>query len=181
MRAADHIVDFGPGPGVRGGSVVVAGTFDEVVSAPASLTGQYLSGAKQIAIPEQRRPGSGEVLKIVGARHNNLKDIDAEIPLGKLVCITGVNGPGKSSLINDILKEALLASGRREPAADESNGNGNGDDTPEAHLIGAHDRILGVEHIDKVIDINQSPIGRTPRSNPATYVKVFDEIRALFA
>ncbi|HXG09906.1 MAG TPA: excinuclease ABC subunit UvrA [Gemmataceae bacterium] len=182
MRAADYLVDFGPGPGVRGGQVVAAGSLAEVIANPASLTGQYLSGVRRIAVPERRRPRTGRCLTIYGARHNNLKNIDVEIPLGQFVCVTGVSGSGKSSLINDILKEALLASGRRDPSGEEENGNGdNGEPDLTAHLVGAHDRITGIEHIDKVIDIDQTPIGRTPRSNPATYIKVFDEIRALFA
>jgi excinuclease ABC subunit A len=179
MRAADHIVDFGPGPGVRGGQVVASGTFADVLANPESLTGQYLSGVKQIAVPEKRRPRSSKSLTIFGARHNNLKNITVEVPLGLFVCVTGVSGSGKSSLINDILMEALLASGRR-PANGEPEENGdNGEPVP--HQVGAHDRITGTEHIDKVIDIDQSPIGRTPRSNPATYIKLFDEIRAWFA
>ncbi len=176
MRAADYIVDFGPGPGVRGGQVVAAGPFADIVSDPASLTGQYLSGVRHIAIPERRRPATGKQLTIFGARHHNLKNIDVAIPLGQFVAVTGVSGSGKSSLINDILREGLLQryhvrSGQEEEPAE------NG----KAHLIGEHDRITGIEQIDKVIDIDQSPIGRTPRSNPATYIKVFDEIRSLFA
>jgi excinuclease ABC subunit A len=223
MRAADHLVDFGPGPGVRGGQVVASGSFREVVANPASLTGQYLSGARQIAVPEKRRPGNGKALRIKGARHHNLKNIDVDIPLGVFVCVTGVSGSGKSSLINDILLEGLLerygfrARQTEEEADNNDNGRAGGgrgrettperskgdngragggrgrETTPErsglersgengqTHSVGAHDRILGVEHIDKVIDIDQSPIGRTPRSNPATYIKVFDEIRSLFA
>jgi excinuclease ABC subunit A len=178
MRAADYIVDFGPGPGVRGGEVVVAGDYNEVVTNPKSLTGQYLSGERQIAIPATRRPGNGNPITIHGARHHNLKNITVELPLGKFIGVTGVSGSGKSSLINDILKEGLRKA--------RGNGNGNGDeeepeDIPEGEEVGAHDRITGVENIDKVIDIDQSPIGRTPRSNPATYIKLFDEIRSLFA
>ncbi len=177
MRAADHIVDFGPGPGVRGGEVVAAGSFSQILANRASVTGQYLSGQKQIAIPGQRRPRTDRQLKILGARHNNLKNIDVEVPLGLFVCVTGVSGSGKSSLVNDILREALLAAGRRDTNGDE----GEGDEDATAHQVGAHNRIVGVEHIDKVIDIDQSPIGRTPRSNPATYVKVFDEVRSLYS
>jgi excinuclease ABC subunit A len=183
MRAADHIVDFGPGPGVRGGHVVAAGSYADIVSHADSLTGQYLSGTRCIAVPEQRRPGNRKRIKITGARHNNLKNIDVEIPLGKFVCVTGVSGSGKSSLVNDILMEGLLASGQRQPADDngadeeETNGSLHSRTRP----VGAHDSILGTGHIDKVIDIDQSPIGRTPRSNPATYIKVFDEIRSLYA
>src|SRR5208282_3325642 len=179
MRAADHIVDFGPGPGVRGGHVVAAGKFAEVVANPASLTGQYLAGSKQIAIPGKRRPRSTKSLQIQGARHNNLKNIDVEIPLGLFVCITGVSGSGKSSLINDILLEGLLD--RYGFRAKQSEEEADASEQGNRRLIGAHDRILGSEQIDKVIDIDQAPIGRTPRSNPATYIKVFDEIRALFA
>ncbi len=180
MRAADYLVDFGPGPGVRGGEVVAAGSYAEILASKASLTGQYLSGRRQIEIPAKRREPSDKRLTIQGARHNNLKNIDIEIPLGQFVCVTGVSGSGKSSLINDILKEALLAAGRRDTNGNDE--NGNGDEEEEApHQVGAHDRILGTEHIDKVIDIDQSPIGRTPRSNPATYIKVFDEIRSLYS
>jgi excinuclease ABC subunit A len=179
MRAADHIVDFGPGPGVRGGQVVASGPFVEIVANPNSLTGQYLSGTRRITFPEERRPPSAKRLKVLGARQNNLKNIDVEIPLGLFVCVTGVSGSGKSSLVNDILMEGLLDryGFRARQAAEETENGENG----TAHTVGAHDRIAGIEHIDKVIDIDQSPIGRTPRSNPATYIKVFDEIRALFA
>jgi excinuclease ABC subunit A len=179
MRAADHIVDFGPGPGVRGGQVVASGSFAEVVGNPKSLTGQYLSGLQQIPVPQERRPPSAKKLKIFGARHNNLKNIDVEIPLGLFVGVTGVSGSGKSSLINDILREGLLR--RYGFQAKQAEEDANGDEDGEAHLVGVHDRITGVDNIDKVIDIDQSPIGRTPRSNPATYIKVFDEIRSLFA
>jgi excinuclease ABC subunit A len=179
MRAADHIVDFGPGPGVRGGEVVASGSFAAVVGNPKSLTGQYLAGLQQIPIPQDRRAPSAKKLKIFGARHNNLKNIDVEIPLGLFVGVTGVSGSGKSSLINDILREGLLR--RYGFQAKQAEEDANGDEDAEAHLVGVHDRISGADNIDKVIDIDQSPIGRTPRSNPATYIKVFDEIRSLFA
>jgi excinuclease ABC subunit A len=176
MRAADYVVDFGPGPGVRGGEVVAAGTFADVLASPASLTGQYLSGARRIPVPEKRRPPTDRFLEVDGARHNNLKNITVRVPLGLFVCVTGVSGSGKSSLINDILKESLLQQYGKC-------GEGEDGEAPEEgeHRVGAHDRITGAEHIDKVIDIDQAPIGRTPRSNPATYIKVFDEIRALYA
>jgi excinuclease ABC subunit A len=245
MRAADYLVDFGPGPGVRGGEVVAAGSLDDVVANPASLTGQYLSGERAIPIPSTRRPppsppaplpprgergarkralaapaaqrkttspvsaaprgkardgspsaplspfggrgvggeGGGRAnspgwLRILGARHHNLKNIDVDFPLGCFVAVSGVSGSGKSSLINDILKEGLLQRYHvRSTGSDEEEAGENG----KAHLVGAHDQITGTELIDKVIDIDQSPIGRTPRSNPATYIKVFDEIRSLFA
>lgn len=164
MRAADHIVDFGPGPGVRGGQIVAEGTPEEFAANPASLTAAYLTGREKIEIPAEHRSGSGNFLRVLGATHNNLKDVDVSIPLGTFVCITGVSGSGKSSLINDILVEALNR--------DLNRGNG----TP-----GAHRAIEGLEHLDKLIAIDQSPIGRTPRSNPGTYIKVFDEIRDLFA
>ena len=164
MRAADHIVDFGPGPGVRGGEVVAEGNYDTVCAATRSLTGQYLSGKRKIEIPEKRRLPGENWLRILGATHNNLKHVDIEIPLGLFVCITGVSGSGKSSLVNGILIEALgrdLNGGLGEP--------------------GAHDKITGLDKLDKLIAIDQSPIGRTPRSNPATYIKVFDDIRKLYA
>ncbi len=164
MRAADCVVDFGPGPGVRGGHVVAAGPIETIIAEPKSITGQYLSGVRRIEVPAKRRPVSKARLVVRGATHNNLKDIDVEIPLGVFVCVTGVSGSGKSSLVNDILVEAL----RRDLNA----GLGN---------PGAHRRIDGLEHLDKMIAIDQSPIGRTPRSNPATYIKVFDEIRRLYA
>jgi excinuclease ABC subunit A len=163
MRAADHLVDFGPGPGVKGGEVVASGTISSLAAAPASLTGQYLSGRKSIAVPKDRRPPADRRLTVVGARHNNLKNIDVSIPLGLFVCVTGVSGSGKSSLVSDILREAL---------ARDLNG--------AVTEPGLHERIDGVDHLDKVIDIDQSPIGRTPRSNPATYIKLFDEIRDLY-
>ncbi len=163
MRAADLILDFGPGPGVRGGELVGQGSLEEIAASSRSLTGQFLSAREIIPIPAERRPGNGKSLTVRGATHNNLKNIDVSIPLGKLVCVTGVSGSGKSSLIGDILVPYL----RRHLHAAE--------DVP-----GAHKAIEGIEHLDKIIDIDQSPIGRTPRSNPATYVKVFDEIRNIY-
>ncbi len=180
MRAADFVVDFGPGPGVRGGQVVAAGSYADVLKNPASLTGQYLSGAKEIAVPAKRRKPSERALKIVGANHNNLKNVSVDLPLGCFVVVTGVSGSGKSSLINDILLEGMKSQGTK--ARDDEETDAKADDTvvvtPATTLC---ERIDGAEHIDKVIDIDQSPIGRTPRSNPATYIKVFDEIRDLFA
>jgi len=164
MRAADHIIDFGPGPGVRGGELVVAGPLRKVLGEKRSVTGKYLAGELEIEVPEERRPIGEQCLRVVGASHNNLKKIDAEIPLGAFVCVTGVSGSGKSSLVNDILVEAL----RR----DLNRGEGN---------PGAHVAIEGLQHLDKLIAIDQSPIGRTPRSNPGTYIKVFDDIRNLYA
>jgi len=163
MRAADQIIDFGPGPGVRGGEVVAQGSLTQVMKKRKSVTGAYLSGKRTIAVPEERREGNGHAIQMTGARHNNLKDVDVEIPLGKFVCVTGVSGSGKSSLINDILWQAVNR--------DINGGKG---------MPGDHDKIEGFKHIDKAIDIDQSPIGRTPRSNPATYVKLFDEIRTLY-
>jgi excinuclease ABC subunit A len=184
MRAADHLVDFGPGPGVRGGEVVASGTFTEVVANPNSLTGQYLAGSKQIAIPAERRPRSDKHLQVLGARHHNLKNIDVDIPLGLFVCVTGVSGSGKSSLINDILLDGLRnteCGTRIEEQDDEPETEELAIRNPHSAFRNEYDRIVGVEQIDKVIAIDQSPIGRTPRSNPATYIKVFDEIRSLFA
>jgi len=175
MRAADYLVDFGPGPGIRGGQIVAAGTPQEVFDNPNSPTGQYLTGAKEIAIPKERRKAKGGVLRIVGAKHNNLQNVTVEIPLGLFVCVTGVSGSGKSSLVNDILKEALQNVGKSNADAETES------EDAATHSIGEHDRIEGIELIDKVIDIDQTPIGRTPRSNPATYIKVFDEIRSLYA
>ena len=164
MRQADYIVDVGPGAGVHGGEIVCAGTVEEIKKCKKSLTGQYLSGEKKIQVPEERRKGNGKFIEIKGARQNNLKNIDVKIPLGKLVAVTGVSGSGKSSLINEILYKKL--------AAELNNAR---------KFAGKHDEILGIENLDKVIDIDQSPIGRTPRSNTATYTGVFSDIRTLFA
>lgn len=179
IRAADFIVDFGPGPGVRGGQIVACGTLDQICRHPDSLTGQYLSGRKSIPIPERRRQPGKQKLKVLGACHNNLKNIDVEIPLGLFVCVTGVSGSGKSSLVNDVLLQTLRRLLRRNNQEDD-------DDNTDSDLAGStapgrHRKIMGWQHLDKVIAIDQSPIGRTPRSNPATYIKVFDEIRQLFA
>ncbi len=163
MRAADCIVDIGPRAGSHGGEVVAIGNADEIMKCPESITGQYLSGKRVIAIPEERRKPTGS-LKIIGAKENNLKNIDVEIPLGIMTCVTGVSGSGKSSLINEILYKSLARSLNR------------------AHKVpGKHKKIEGVDKLDKIIAIDQSPIGRTPRSNPATYTGVFDMIRDLFA
>jgi len=164
MRAADFITDMGPGAGEHGGQVVATGTIDDIMKTPGSLTGQYLSGRKIVPMPATRRPGNGDFLKIIGARENNLQNINVDIPLGVLVCITGVSGSGKSSLTNEILFKRLaqiLYHGRELP--------------------GDHDDLQGVENVDKVVNIDQSPIGRTPRSNPATYTGAFTPIRELFA
>ena len=151
MRAADFIVDVGPGAGIHGGEIVAAGSVDDIIAAPRSITGQYLSGAKKIPVPTERRKGNGKELKIFGAAENNLQHLDVSFPLGTFICVTGVSGSGKSSLINEILYKKLAASlnhARTRP--------------------GKFDRIEGLEHLDKVVGIDQSPIGRSPRSNPAT-------------
>ena len=164
MREADYVVDIGPGAGVHGGQIVAQGTLDEILENPNSMTGLYLSGKKVIEIPEHTREGNGNFIEIKGASENNLKNINAKIPLGKFVCITGVSGSGKSSLINSILYKGVASKVNRLK-----------------QRPGKHKEILGLENIDKVINIDQSPIGRTPRSNPATYTGVFDQIRDLFA
>ena len=164
MEAADYILDIGPGAGEHGGTVVAAGTPEEIKANPASITGQYLCGAKQIPVPAQRRPGNGLSLIIKGAAANNLQHIDVSIPLGKFVCVTGVSGSGKSSLVNEILAKACARLLNR------------------AHTVpGPYDDILGLEHLEKLVLIDQSPIGRTPRSNPATYTGTFNLIRELFS
>ena len=164
MRAADYIVDVGPGAGSHGGEIVATGTLEEIIACPRSITGQYLSGAKKIPVPVSRRAGSGNYLTIRGARENNLKDIDVQIPLGTFTCVTGVSGSGKSSLVNEVLNKTLL--GKLNHARTRP---------------GACRCVEGIENLDKVIDIDQSPIGRTPRSNPATYTGLFNDIRDLFA
>ena len=164
MRAADFLVDVGPGAGVHGGEIIAAGTVDDIIAAPRSITGQYLSGAKKIPLPEKRREGNGKSLKIFGAAENNLRHIDVEFPLGTFTCVTGVSGSGKSSLVNEILYKKLAGSLNRARTRP-----------------GKFDRIEGLEHLDKVVGIDQSPIGRMPSSNPATYTGVFNDIRDLFA
>ncbi len=164
MRAADFIVDVGPGAGVHGGEIIAAGSVDDIIAAPRSITGQYLSGAKKIPLPEKRREGNGKFLKIFGAAENNLRHIDASFPLGTFICVTGVSGSGKSSLVNEILYKKLSSSLNRARTRP-----------------GTFDRIEGLEHLDKVVGIDQSPIGRMPSSNPATYTGVFNDIRDLFA
>jgi excinuclease ABC subunit A len=163
MYAADHIIDIGPGAGVHGGEIIAAGTVEDIKACKASVTGQYLTGERRIEIPRERRPGNGKTIKISGAAENNLKGIDVAFPLGKFICVTGVSGSGKSSLVNEILYKALAH------------------DVNRARMKpGKYRMIDGIEHVDKVIDIDQSPIGRTPRSNPATYTGVFTPIRDLF-
>ncbi len=164
MRAADWIVDVGPGAGIHGGNIICSGPVEKICTCEESVTGQYLSGRRQIPVPEKRRPGSGKQLTVVGASENNLKNVDVSFKLGAFNCVTGVSGSGKSSLVNEILYKRLAA------------------DLNGAHTrAGAHKEIRGLEYLDKVIDINQAPIGRTPRSNPATYTGVFNDIRELFA
>ena len=164
MRAADYLIDIGPGAGVHGGQVVAAGTPAEVMANPDSLTGQYLSGKKKIEVPTVRRPGNGKVLKVIGAAENNLRHIDVEFPLGTFTVVTGVSGSGKSSLVNEVLFKRLGAELMRMKVRP-----------------GKCDRMEGLEYLDKVVNIDQSPIGRTPRSNPATYTGLFNDIRDLFA
>jgi len=164
MRAADFIVDVGPGAGSHGGEIVAAGTLQDIIANPRSITGQYLSGVKKIPVPTTRRPGNGKFLTVRGATENNLKNIDVSIPLGTFTCVTGVSGSGKSSLVGEVLNKTLLSRlnhARVRP--------------------GACKCVEGLENLDKVIDIDQSPIGRTPRSNPATYTGLFNDIRDLFA
>ncbi|NBK79042.1 excinuclease ABC subunit UvrA [bacterium D16-76] len=164
MRAADYIVDVGPGAGVHGGDIIYAGPVKGIEKCRGSLTGQYLSGKKKVEVPEKRRPGSGNFLEVRGAAQNNLQNVNVKIPLGELVCVTGVSGSGKSSLVNEILYKKLAA------------------DLNRAHTRpGAYKEIKGLEFLDKVIQIDQSPIGRTPRSNPATYTGLFNDVRTLFA
>ena len=164
MRAADHIIDIGPGAGVNGGRVVCAGTIDDICACESSITGQYLSGKRSIPVPARRRQGNGHELTVRGASENNLKHIDVSFPLGTLICVTGVSGSGKSSLVNEVLYKSLAAEKNRAKLRP-----------------GKCERIEGLEFVDKVIALDQSPIGRTPRSNPATYTGVFNDIRDLFA
>ena len=164
MMASDYIVDIGPGAGIHGGQVVAAGTPEEIMANEASLTGAYLSGRSKIPVPTERRSGNGEMIRIVGASENNLKNIDVDIPLGKFICVTGVSGSGKSSLVNAVLLRELSKKLNRAQT-----------------YPGKFKRIEGLEHLDKVVSIDQSPIGRTPRSNPATYTGLFTDIRELFA
>ena len=164
MQESDYIIDIGPGAGIHGGEVVACGTPDEIMECESSLTGLYLSGKRRIKVPESRREGNGNFLTVLGAQHNNLKNIDVSIPLGTFTCVTGVSGSGKSSLVNGIIRNALLSKLNRAIT-----------------VPGKHKKIKGYESLDKIIDIDQSPIGRTPRSNPATYTGLFSDIRELFA
>ena len=164
IREADWVVDIGPGAGKHGGEIIAQGSIDDILKAKDSITGQYLSGKEEIAVPKRRRAGNGKKLQVIGATENNLQNVNADIPLGKFVCITGVSGSGKSTLLNDILAKSL------------SKYFWNSKDEP-----GEHKKILGIDHIDKMINIDQSPIGRTPRSNPATYTGIFTYVRDLFA
>ena len=164
MYAADYIVDVGPGAGLNGGEIVAAGSIDDIKACKESVTGQYLRGERKIEVPSSRRPGNGKSIKVIGAKEHNLQNVDVEFPLGKFICVTGVSGSGKSSLVNEILYKSAARSlydSKEEP--------------------GEHKELKGLENIDKVINIDQSPIGRTPRSNPATYTGVFTYIRDLFA
>ena len=164
MMESDYIADIGPGAGKDGGNVVFFGTPEEILKCDKSITGQYLSGKKVIPIPSSRRKGTGKSIKIIGAKEHNLKNIDVEFPLGKLICVTGVSGSGKSTLVNDILANGVMKNLNRVRIK-----------------TGKHDRIVGLNNIDKIVSIDQDPIGRTPRSNPATYTGVFDDIRDVFA
>ena len=164
MLAADYLVDIGPGAGNDGGMVMAEGTPQEVMNNPNSLTGKYLRGVEKIEVPKKRRKGNGLYLEVKGAKEHNLKNINVKFPLGKLICVTGVSGSGKSTLVNDILYNALMKKVYKSRT-----------------VVGACKEIKGLENIDKVVHITQDPIGRTPRSNPATYVSVFDDIRDLYA
>ena len=164
IKSSDFILDIGPGAGEHGGEIVAQGTLEDIINTPASLTGQYISGKKSIKIPDQRRIIDERSIRILGAQENNLKQIDVDFPIGLFTCVTGVSGSGKSTLVNEILYKSLASKLLKKK-----------------RKTGKHKDVLGLEHIDKVIDIDQSPIGRTPRSNPATYTGMFDHIRDLFA